>query len=106
MFILIFKFSNINSVLFVLFAYIPPTLAAALIIKSGCVSSILFFVSSYENKLVSDLIDEKTSKDLLSAKILLTAFPTKPLLPKINTLIIDSLKFVTIYQVLYKYYII
>ena len=55
------NFSNKNSVLFVLFAYIPPTLAAALIRMSGLVSSRSFLVDSYENKFVSCLVEPITS---------------------------------------------
>ena len=65
MFKLIFKFSIINSVLKVLFASIPPTFAAALIIKSGLVFLIVLFVSSKENKSVSSLVDSTTSVIIL-----------------------------------------
>ena len=40
----IFKFSTINSNLFVLFATIPPTLAAAFTITSGLSSEIVLYV--------------------------------------------------------------
>ena len=56
MFTFIFKFSRINSVRRVLFATIPPTLAAAFIIMSGENSSIVFFVSSRILPIYSDKI--------------------------------------------------
>tara|TARA_A100000164_G_scaffold118514_1_gene104597 strand:+ start:184 stop:462 length:279 start_codon:yes stop_codon:yes gene_type:complete len=88
MFKLIFKFSIINSVLKVLFASIPPTFAAALIIKSGLIFLIVFFVSSKENKSVSSLVDSTTSVMILDfLNFLTTAEPTRPLLPKTNALI-------------------
>ena len=46
-----------NSVRFVLFAKIPPTLAAALTIMSGFTSLIVLLVSEKENKSVSFLLD-------------------------------------------------
>ena len=58
---LIFKFSIINSVRYVLFANIPPTFAAALIIMSGLTASIVLLVSARENKSVSFLLDWTTS---------------------------------------------
>lgn len=54
---LIFKFSSINSVRKVLFANIPPTFAAAFIIKSGFTSFIVFVVSSKEKRFVSFLFE-------------------------------------------------
>jgi len=87
-FILIFKFSSINSVLFELFAKIPPTLAAALMITSGLVTLILFEVSSYENKFVSSLVEGIIVISLFLSRTLFNDLPTKPLLPKIKTLII------------------
>jgi hypothetical protein len=57
----IFRFSNINSVPRVLFACIPPTFAAALIIIFGFTLSISFVVSFNENKLASCLVDFMTS---------------------------------------------
>tara|TARA_B100001778_G_C18204413_1_gene457177 strand:- start:89 stop:367 length:279 start_codon:yes stop_codon:yes gene_type:complete len=88
MFKLIFKFSIINSVLKVLFASIPPTFAAALIIKSGLVFIIVLFVSSKENKSVSSLVDSTTSVIIFDfLNFLTTAEPTRPLLPKTNALI-------------------
>tara|TARA_Y100000816_G_C26104492_1_gene586393 strand:+ start:919 stop:1197 length:279 start_codon:yes stop_codon:yes gene_type:complete len=88
MFKLIFKFSIINSVLKVLFASIPPTFAAALMIKSGLVFLIVLFVSSKENKSVSSLVDSTTSVIILDfINFLTTAEPTRPLLPKTNALI-------------------
>jgi len=86
--ILIFKFSSINSVLFELFAKIPPTLAAALMITSGLVTLILFEVSSYENKFVSSLVEGIIVISLFLSRTLFNDLPTKPLLPKIKTLII------------------
>ena len=72
-----------------LFAKIPPTFAAALIIKSGFISLIIFFVSSKENKFVSFLEDGITwvtffDLDKLSTKL----EPTNPLEPKINIFIL------------------
>ena len=88
MFKLIFKFSIINSVLKVLFASIPPTFAAALIIKSGLVFIIVLSVSSKENKSVSSLVDSTTSVIIFDfLNFLTTAEPTRPLLPKTNALI-------------------
>ena len=55
-FIFIFKFSNINSVLFTLFATIPPTFAAAFIIGPAY-ALIKFSVSSLINKFVSFLVE-------------------------------------------------
>ena len=52
---LIFKFSNIKSDLFVLFACMPPTLAAQFTKMSGFVSLIRFSVSALSNKFVSFL---------------------------------------------------
>ena len=52
---LIFKFSNIKSDLFVLFACMPPTLAAQFTKTSGFVSLIRFSVSALSNKFVSFL---------------------------------------------------
>ena len=55
-FMLIFKFSSINSVRNELLAWIPPTLAAALIRTSGLYFSIKSEVSSNENKFASLLL--------------------------------------------------
>jgi len=72
----------------VLFASIPPTFAAAFIITSGISEFILDFVSSKENKFVSALVDPTTLEKLLEAlSFLISDEPTKPLLPKIKTLI-------------------
>jgi hypothetical protein len=68
-------------------AYIPPTLAAALIIIDGFKSSIFFLVSSKENRLVSSRVEEMTSYFSDPSKTLLKDFPTNPLLPNITTLI-------------------
>lgn len=72
-----------------LFAKIPPTFAAALIIKSGFTSLTIFFVSSKENKFVSFLEDGIIwvtffDWDKLSTKL----EPTNPLEPKINIFIL------------------
>ena len=50
-----------NSVRYVLFANIPPTFAAALIIMFGLTASIVLLVSARENKSVSFLLDWTTS---------------------------------------------
>jgi|TARA_B110000003_G_C16605842_1_gene517462 hypothetical protein len=73
----------------VLLAKIPPTFAAALIIKSGLVSLINFEVSSKENKSVSFLEEGITSVTVSEFdKILTKLEPTSPLDPNINTLIL------------------
>ena len=86
MFILIFRFSSKNSVLKVLFANIPPTLAAALITTSGLKSSIVFLVCSKLKRSVSFLLDAKT---LLTFGDLFNTLtheePTNPLEPNTNT---------------------
>jgi len=84
----ILRFSNKNSALFVLLAYIPPTLAAAFISISGLVSNNNFFVSSNEKRLVSFLVEPINSNFLLACdKNLNRELPTKPLLPSTNILI-------------------
>ena len=83
---LIFRFSIIKSVLLVSFAYIPPTLAAALITISGLFFSIVFLVCSIENRSVSCRVDGIISETLSETeRIRFKDFPTKPLLPKIIT---------------------
>lgn len=85
---LIFKFSSINSVRKVLFANIPPTFAAAFIIKSGFTSLIVFVVSSKEKRFVSFLFEPIISETEFEFDKFLTRFePTKPLEPKIRILI-------------------
>ena len=87
-FILIFKLSSINSVRKVLFAKIPPTFAAALIIKSGFTSFIVLLVSSSEKRFVSCLLDPIISVTVFEFDKFLTRFdPTKPLDPKTRILI-------------------
>tara|TARA_B100001741_G_C16540643_1_gene594157 strand:+ start:1713 stop:1967 length:255 start_codon:yes stop_codon:yes gene_type:complete len=77
-----------------LFANIPPTFAAAFIKISGLTSSIVFFVSSNENKLVSSLLDSITSVIISEfLNFLATDEPTSPLLPKIKALIFHLIKF-------------
>ena len=60
-FIFIFRFSNINSVRFVLFATIPPTLAAQFTIKFGLFFNINSLVSFIEKRSASDLFAPTTS---------------------------------------------
>ena len=72
-----------------LLAKIPPTFAAALIIKSGLAAVIDFEVSSKENKLVSFLEEGITFVTLSEFdKILTKLEPTNPLDPNINILIL------------------
>ncbi len=59
---LIFKFSVKNSTRFVLFATMPPTLAAAITRTSGMLSLISLFVSLNEKRSVSSLFDLTTLK--------------------------------------------
>ena len=85
---LIFKFSNIKSDLFVLFACMPPTLAAQFTKTSGFVSLIRFSVSALSNKFVSFLelgTTELTFGEFL--RTLITELPTKPSLPVTKTFI-------------------
>ena len=90
--IFIFRFSNINSVLFVLFATIPPTFAAAFIKISGFVLSINFLVSSKLNRSASSLVAGIMLYPSFSfARVDFNDDPTKPLLPKIKTLILIPL---------------
>jgi len=81
-----------NSVRLVLLACIPPTLAAALTIILGFSFTIFSLVSSNENKFVSFLVDGTTSYPSSSLRILVTDFPTNPLLPKTNILIMRTPK--------------
>ena len=85
-FTFIFRFSRMNSVLYVLFAKIPPTLAAQLIIKSGLNFSIRSFVSLSENKSASTLFAENTSQESKFLKCFVTDDPTKPDPPKTRIL--------------------
>ena len=88
MFRLIFKFSIKKSVRSVLFAYIPPTLAAALITTSGPNSEIYLEVSSRLNRFVSFLVEKYVELNkLLFSNNLFKELPTNPLLPKTNNFI-------------------
>ena len=85
MFIFIFKFSRINSVRNVSFAYIPPTLAAAIIIKSGFSFEIFSFVLERSIKFVSFLVEHINSSTFVDLDNTLSKdFPTSPELPKIK----------------------
>ena len=87
-FILIFRFSVINSNLSVLLARIPPTFAAALTITSGLKSFMVSYVSSKLKRFVSFLVEPNT---LVYLSFLISALtvelPTKPVEPKTNILI-------------------
>jgi len=85
----IFKLSRINSVRYVLLAKIPPTFAAALIIRSGFTSLIVWDVWSKENKSVSFLEEGTTSDTIFDCDKTFTKLePTNPLDPKINIFIL------------------
>ena len=84
---LIFRFSVIKEVLCELLACIPPTFAAALIIKLGFNSKIKDEVSSKLNKFASFLVAAKTSFTFSDFdKTLFKEEPTNPALPNIITL--------------------
>lgn len=77
-----------NSVLYVSFAKIPPTFAAALTMTSGLTESIVNLVCSKENKSVSCLVEAITSENISEElNFLIKEDPTSPLLPKIKTFI-------------------
>ena len=61
MFTFIFRFSNINSVLFELLAYIPPTFAAALTKTSALEFSINSLVSLKSKRFVSSRVEQTIS---------------------------------------------
>ena len=69
----------IKDVRCVLFACIPPTFAAALIIISGFIFEIKFFVSSNKNRSASFLVALKTFSTFFELlRILVKELPTKP----------------------------
>ena len=79
-------------------AIIPPTFAAAFTITSGMVSSIVFNVSFKEKRSVSLRFEGMTWVTIFEFDRIFTRFdPTKPLDPKIKTLIIFSFSNTLIY---------
>ena len=81
-----------------LLAIIPPTFAAAFTITSGIVSSIVLVVSSKEKRFVSLRLEGMTLVTIFEFDRIFTRFdPTKPLDPKIKTLIIFSFSNTLIY---------
>ena len=79
-------------------AIIPPTFAAAFTITSGMVSSIVFNVSFKEKRSVSLRFEGMTRVTIFEFDRIFTRFdPTKPLDPKIKTLIIFSFSNTLIY---------